>query len=117
MPLPEQAPAARPTSGKTVMSWHWLVIARLLRARDRVAALPQSGDVAGRRVGEDARPVDDLRVLRRRERHLDHVDAEERVFGSSFAFGARAAGQLLARSHRARAGSVDVEVGLVVRDR
>ena len=25
MPLPEHAPAARPTSGKTVMSWHWLV--------------------------------------------------------------------------------------------
>ena len=26
MPLPEQAPAARPTSGNTVMSWHWLVV-------------------------------------------------------------------------------------------
>ena len=25
MPLPEQAPAARPISGNTVMSWHWLV--------------------------------------------------------------------------------------------
>ena len=23
--MPEQAPAARPTSGNTVMSWHWLV--------------------------------------------------------------------------------------------
>ena len=29
MPLPEQAPAARPTSGNTVMSWHWLVIREL----------------------------------------------------------------------------------------
>ncbi len=25
MPLPEHAPAASPTSGNTVMSWHWLV--------------------------------------------------------------------------------------------
>src|SRR5688572_19233249 len=25
IPLPEQAPAARPTSGKTVMSWHLFV--------------------------------------------------------------------------------------------
>ena len=39
MPLPEQAPAARPTSGNTVMSWHWLVIARRLRARAVIAAL------------------------------------------------------------------------------
>ena len=26
MPLPEQAPAASPTSGYTVMSWHWFVV-------------------------------------------------------------------------------------------
>ena len=26
IPFPEQAPAASPISGETVMSWHWLVI-------------------------------------------------------------------------------------------
>ena len=59
MPLPEQAPAASPISGKTVMSWHWLVARRGLRARAVVAALPEPGDVAGGGVGEDARPIDD----------------------------------------------------------
>jgi hypothetical protein len=29
MPLPEHAPAASPTSGYTVMSWHWFVIREL----------------------------------------------------------------------------------------
>ena len=41
------------------MSWHWLVMLRALRARAVIAALPQAGDRAGLRVGEDARPVDD----------------------------------------------------------
>ena len=78
MPLPEQAPAARPTSGNTVMSWHWLVVLRALRAGAAVAARVQAGDGAGLLVREDARTVDDARLLGRAERHLDHVDAEER---------------------------------------
>ena len=39
------------------------------------------------------------------------------VLGSLSGFGARAAGELLARPHAARARAVDVEVRLVVRDR
>ncbi len=86
MPLPEQAPAARPTSGKTVMSWHWLVV--LVRCVpgpwSPPCQRPAIAPVVG--VGEDARPIDDRRLLRRRERHLDHVDAEERRVRILFGF-------------------------------
>ena len=52
--------------------------ARGLRAGTEVAALLEPGDRAGLLVGEDARTVDDLRLVGRGERHLDDVDAEER---------------------------------------
>ena len=69
----------------------------------------------GRWVGEDARAIDDLRVLRRRERHLDHVDAEERGVRILLGLEARAARELLAGAHGAGARAVDVDVRLVVR--
>ena len=51
MPLPLQAPPASPISGKTVMSWHWLVVAvvwlalmlavrELVKRRERAAEAP-----------------------------------------------------------------------------
>src|SRR5450755_672982 len=49
-----------------------------LRPGSRVAALVETSDRTSRRVGEHTRMADDLRVLRRGKRHLDHVDAEER---------------------------------------
>ena len=51
--------------------------ARGLRPRPVVAALPETRDVAGRRIREDAGTIDDPRLLRGGERHLDDVDAEE----------------------------------------
>ena len=78
MPLPEQAPAARPISGKTVMSWHWLFARGFCVPAPWSPPWPEARDRAGSRIGENARPVDDLRVLRRGQRNLDHVDAEQR---------------------------------------
>ena len=78
-PLPEHAPAAKPTSGI-----HGDVVALIgrrgaLRARAVIAALPQAADRAGCRIGEDARPVHDARPCSGiGQRHLDDVDAEER---------------------------------------
>src|SRR5262249_39053087 len=89
--------------------------ARRLRPRAVVAALPQTRDRAGRCVRKDARTVDDLRLLRRRERHLDHVDAEERGVRILLGIETRAAGELLRRADRARAGAVDVDVRAVAR--
>ena len=86
MPLPEQAPAARPISGKTVMSWHWLV-------RDVVCVpspwLPpfHSPAIAGCWVGEDARTIDDLRVLRPASGTWMTSMLKSDVFGSSFGRG------------------------------
>src|SRR5262249_9565715 len=72
---------------------------------------------AGRRVGEDARPVDDLRVLRCRERHLDHVDAEKRGVRIVLRIGARTARQLVARPHGAGSRAVDAERAGILRIR
>ena len=54
-------------------------------------------------------------LLGMRERHLDHVDAEERRVRILLRVAPGAAGELFARADRARAGAVDVDVGLVVR--
>jgi hypothetical protein len=95
MPLPEQAPAARPTSGKTVIVMTLIGHPRALRPRPVVATLPEPRDVAGRRVGKDAGPVDDARLFWRGEGHLDDVDAEERGVRIFFGILARAIGELL----------------------
>src|SRR5687768_16592609 len=83
-----------------------------LRAGAVIAALPQAPQRARRFVHEDARLVDDARVLRRCQRHLDHVDAEER--GVWIVLFARAALQLLAGSHRTGAGVINIDPALVL---
>ncbi len=87
---------------------------RLLRPRPVIAALPQPGDGAGRLVREDPRPVDDARLLRRLDRHLDDVDAEESGFRIFVRLQSRTSGKLLRRAHRARAGAVEIDVALIV---
>ena len=47
-----------------------------LRAFPVGAALPEAIQRSALRVGEDARAVYDLRLLRVRQRHLDNIDAE-----------------------------------------
>ncbi len=87
---------------------------RALRALAVRAALPQTGDVP-RRVGEDARVAHDLRVLRMVERHLNHVDSEQRRVLVLFGRKRRAARELVRRAHTRRAGDVDVDVLRVLR--
>ena len=115
MPLPEQAPAARPTSGYTVMSWHWLVVLVRCVPGPLIAAGIQAGNGAGLLVGENARAIDDARLLGRAERHFDHVDAEERGVGVLLRIAAGAVDQLFARAHAAGARAVDIQRLLVLR--
>ena len=88
---------------------------RRLRAGAAVAPLLEPGDRAGRRIGEDARAVDDRGARGRGERHLDHVDAEERRVRVLVRRLARAPGELLARTDLPRARAVDIDVGGVLR--
>ena len=88
---------------------------RLLRAAAVIAAHVEAVDRARYRVGKDARGRDDLRVLRRRQRHLDHLDAKERRVGVLLRRAGRAAGELGRGAHRARALHVDVDVLRVAR--
>ena len=88
---------------------------RLLRAGSMFAAGPQSVDRAGRRIREDARAVDDFRVLRRRERHLDHVDAEERRVRIFTGLESRTAGELFRRSDQAGPRAVHIEIARILR--
>ena len=79
IPLPEQAPAARPIAEYTVMSWHWSVSAGFSGCLLAVsAAVVQAVHRAGARIDEHARAGNDFGFLRRRHRNLDHVDAEQR---------------------------------------
>src|SRR4051794_13781738 len=64
------------------------------------AAHPEAGDVAGGGIGEDARTIDDLRVAWPGERHLDHIDTEERGVGVVLRFASRAAVEFLGRPYR-----------------
>ena len=70
----------------------------------------------GRRseAGEDARRADDRRLLRRRQRHANHFEAEARRVGIVYRT-VLAAGQLLLRAHARRPGHIDIDVVLVVR--
>ena len=78
--------------GYTVMSWHWLVTRARLRARPVVAALPEAR--RSRRSSRPRRCAARLTIAAFsgvRERHLDHVDAEERRVRVLFGRLARAA--------------------------
>ena len=67
-----------------------------------------------REAVEDARRADDRRLLRRRQRHADHFEAEPRRVGIVDR-PVLAAGQLLLRAHARRPGHIDIDVVLVVR--
>ena len=64
---------------------------------------------------EDPRPVDDGRLLRMSQRHLDHLDAEQRRFRILVRRQPGAPGQLVGRADAGLAGDVDVDVLLVLR--
>ena len=87
---------------------------RVLRALAVIAAAPQPGNGAGCGIREHARLADDARRVRGRDGHLNHVDAVERGVWILLRVEVRAAGELVARSDRARARHVDVDVPLVV---
>src|SRR3989449_2901157 len=68
--------------------------------------------VARRRdqILKDAGRADDMRLLRMRERNLNHFDAEQRRVRRRIERSHRATGQLVGRAHGGRAGNVDVDV-------
>ena len=83
---------------------------RFLRSRPVIAARPKSGDDAACGIGKNARPVDDLRLLRGRERHLNDINAEERRAGIFLRIFSRAARKLLAGPDLRCALNVNVQV-------
>ena len=110
MPLPAQAPAASPSAGKAVMSWHRLVALAVCVPGPRLPPWNRPATRACRGVGEEPRPADDARRGRSSQRHLDHVDAVQRCVGVFLRILAGAARQLVARAHDAGARVVDVDV-------
>ncbi len=86
-----------------------------LRAGAAVAAGIQARNGAGLLVRENARAIDDARLLGGAERHFDHVDAEERRVRVLLRIAARAVDQLLAGADAAGAGPVDIQRLLVLR--
>ena len=80
-----------------------------------VAAFPEPGGDAGFGVGKDERPIDDPGPLGGSHGNLDHVDAEQRRFGILERRLIGTAGKFIFRAHRARAGTVNVDVAGVVR--
>ena len=117
MPFPEQAPAARPISRENRDVVALIGDRRLLRAGSVVAAGPEPGDGARRRVGKDPRAADNAGFLWSGDGNLDDVDAEERGVRIVLRFGAGTAGQLFGRPHGGGTRSVDVQVRFVVRVR
>ena len=115
MPFPAHAPAARTDLGEDGEVMTLFGQPRGLRPRTVVSTLPEPRDAGGRRVGKDARPIDDPRGLRCGEGHPDHIDAEERGVLVFVGLQIGASLELLARPHRARARIVDVQDRLVVR--
>ena len=98
------------------MSWHWLLsvgfsgpslpcVPPLLKA----FSLPVAGSHKQTRTG------DDLRILRRRQRHLDHIDAKQRCIRILVRRLTRTPCQLFALTDERRSRDVDVDVVLVVR--
>jgi hypothetical protein len=80
-----------------------------------VASLPQAGDCPGTWIGEDARPVDNPGLPGRPERHLNHIDAEERRVGILLGIERRAPRDFVRGSNDTGSRSVDIKVELVVR--
>ena len=114
MPLPEHAPAARPISGKAVMSWQRLdsavrwVPGPWSPPRHRPASAPVSAsrNTAGRLTMPASSGA--------RQGNADDVDAEQRGVRVLAGQLVRAARELVPRAHGRRAGAVHVDVaGLV----
>ena len=68
-------------------------------------------------VGENCRLAHDARLVGMRQRHLDHLDAEQLAVGILVRRQRRAPRQLAGRAHRRPARDVDVDVGRVIRGR
>ena len=97
----QQDAVARARTGRQSQFWKDRQVvalirrARALRPGPVIPALPEARDGAGRPVRENARTADDAGLLRRRERHLDDIDAEQRRIRVLFRIQRRAALQLL----------------------
>ncbi len=83
-----------------------------LRSRSMIATLPEAAQRASLFVGKDARAIDDGGLLRRRDGHLDDVDAEDGGVGILAV--RNAAVELFAGADAAGARTVDVDVRLVL---
>ena len=93
---------------------------RLLRGCYRLRVrrgIGRSFTVADRRrqAVEDSWRGNDGRLLRMRQRHLDHFDPEERRVGVFTRGQSRTSRQLARRAHAGRTGDVDVDIFLVLR--
>src|SRR4030095_5269529 len=66
-------------------------------------------------IHEDPRTTHDLRVLRRRERHLNYIDAKQRRIGILFRLLARTSRQLFVLTDKRSSRDINVDVVLVLR--
>ena len=115
MPLPEHAPAARPISGNTVMSWHWLVTREVCVPSPWLPPC-QSPEIAPVAASAKMRGRLTMRAFSGAASGTWMTSMlKSAVLGSSFGILAGALGELLRRTHRARSRSVEVHVGRVVR--
>ena len=95
-------------------------VVALVGGRGRLSALtvgptlPEAIDVAGLRVGEDARAGDDLGLLGVSEGHSDDVNAEERGLRIGLWVPSSATSELFGLTDLAGAGDVDVDVVLIL---
>ena len=79
------------------------------------AAAIQGVQHAGSRIHKNPRARNDLRILRCRQRHLDHFDAKQRRIRILVRRLARASGQLFALADKRSSRDIDVDVVLVIR--
>ena len=114
IPLPEQAPAARPYRGIDCDVVAFVGEGCGLSAFAVLAALPKAVHRAALRVGEDAGTGDDLGQLGVRQRDLDDVDSEQRGIRILFRLAARAIRQFFGLTHISGSGDIDVDVVLVL---
>src|SRR6266699_3706031 len=91
-----------------LVGWGWLIRAVGL-------ATHQAGYCARPRIHKHARTGYDLRVLRRRQRHLDHVDAKQRGVRILVRCSTRTSGQLFVLTDERSSRHVDINVVLVIR--
>src|SRR5258708_12989660 len=79
------------------------------------AAAGEAVQCTGASIDKYARAGDDLCVLRRGDRNLDYINAEERGVGVFVGLFTGAAGEFFGLAHERCAGDVDINVVLVVR--